>query len=645
MFFVAAAFTLPASESEASLLLSDHPIILGESDFIKRIETPLSGRDEPLGLLLSGGSARAFAHIGVLKRLEEAGYAPDFIVTNSMGSIVGLLYGAGFSPDAILSLFQTFEPSSLFEPEIPLRGGILNPGNFIELIEELVPYRDLSELPIPVLVVCEDLRTKRRVVLAEGNFSTVLAASFALPFYFPPQNLVNLRLIDGGVTNLAPMEVPYTYSDTVLVSTTFYQKQLNLSNPVTNLNVAMDIGKSRRAVSSIKQFDPIWIRCNVEKFSFMDWNFIEEIATRGYESASRTLLSAQGRLEGIPSVDPIYLTETRETARRRAARETAQYHRTGMVHVEPALTGARIGIQLADGQYDQPLFGDRNRFTAGAYLKYGNFDANLKLMYQPGYLNRYQMVQEDFTGTALNIIWMPGRLIRFTVFNDLNYSFEENRSIPLDLHSTHSSGELFMPFRLGVDIIGGPAAGAELSTDDELSPENYCYYGGLRAYSKRPEGFIRNFETHITTNQADQIALQAEIAVNQKLVGPLRLNQRLFTRLPVAHSEQVTYHPADYYTPLKSPEQVDRLIIANTKALLSFPRFQPTFGETLLMEQFSIGPFFDLRETGQGSLNYAVGGGLQTALSLLGLKPISMRMDAGWSVDSEQWFFSFVLWS
>ncbi|MFW6209493.1 MAG: patatin-like phospholipase family protein, partial [Spirochaetota bacterium] len=229
MFFVAAAFTLPASESEASLLLSDHPIILGESDFIKRIETPLSGRDEPLGLLLSGGSARAFAHIGVLKRLEEAGYAPDFIVTNSMGSIVGLLYGAGFSPDAILSLFQTFEPSSLFEPEIPLRGGILNPGNFIELIEELVPYRDLSELPIPVLVVCEDLRTKRRVVLAEGNFSTVLAASFALPFYFPPQNLVNLRLIDGGVTNLAPMEVPYTYSDTVLVSTTFYE-----AGPVKN---------------------------------------------------------------------------------------------------------------------------------------------------------------------------------------------------------------------------------------------------------------------------------------------------------------------------------------------------------------------------------------------------------------------------
>ena len=562
-----------------------------------------------------------------------------------MGSIVGLLYGAGFSPDAILSLFQSFEPSSLFEPELPLRGGILNPGDFIELIEELVPYRDLSELPVPVLVVCEDLRTKRRVVLAEGDFSTVLAASFALPFYFPPQNLGDLRLIDGGVTNLAPMEIPYIYSDTVIVSTTFYQKQLNLSNPVTNLNVAMDIGKSRRAVSSIKQFDPIWIRCNVEKFSFMDWKYIEELTTRGYESTGRTLLSARSRIEAIPRVAPTYLAEARETAERRAARATTQYHRTGMVPVEPALTGARIGIQLADGQYDQPLFGDRNRFTAGVYLKYGNFDANLKLMYQPRYLNRYHMVPEDFTGTALDIIWMPGRLIRFTGFNDLNYTYEEDRTIPLELHSTHSSGELFMPFHLGVDMIGGPAAGAELSTDDELSPENYRCYGGLRAYSTQPEGFIRNIETHVTANQAEQIAIQAEIAVDQKLIGGLHLNQRLFTRLPVAQGEQVTYYPADYYTPIKSPEQVDRLIISNTKTLLTFPNFQPTFGETLLMEQFSIGPFLDLRETGEDSLNYAVGGGLQTALSLLGLKPISMRMDAGWSFDSEQWFFSFVLWS
>ena len=644
LIFIFGTGLLFAVEPEDPLLLMDQAIFVGEISFTERLQPAVSGREEPLGLLLSGGSARAFAHIGVLKRLEEAGFSPDFIVTNSMGSIVGLLYGAGFSPDTILSLFQSFEPSSLFEPEFPLHGGILNPGNFIELIEELVPYEDIAKLPIPVMVVCEDLRTKRQVVLAEGDFSTVLAASFALPFYFPPQNLNHLRLIDGGVTNLAPMAIPYKYSSNVMVSTTFYQKQLNLSNPVTNLNVAMDIAKSRQAVNSIKEFNPIWIRCNVEKFSFMDWNFIEEIAERGYESAGR-MLQADERLQSINPVNPHYLKEAREIAQRRVTRVTAQYRRTGMVHVEPILTGARIGIQLADGQYEQPLFSDRNRFTAGGYLKRGYFEANLKLFYQPQFLNRYQMIGEEFTGTALDITWMPWRRLRFTAFNDLNFTFEEHTNLPVTLHSTHSGGELFVPFHLGPRMIGGPVAGAELTTDSNLTPGNYRYFGGVKASSKRPEGFIKKLETNFATNRAEETALQAEIAVKQQLIGPLHLVQRLFTRFPIVEDGHVTYYPADYYTPLTSPEQVDRLFVSNTKTVLSFPGFQPTFGETLLIEQLSIGPFFDLRETGQDQRNYAVGGGVETALSLLGLKPITLRVDAGWSFDTEEWFFSFVLWS
>jgi predicted acylesterase/phospholipase RssA len=639
-----AAPAVPALENDDPLLLADLPIYKGEADFINRIEQPISGRDTPLGLLLSGGSARAFAHIGVLQRLEEAGYAPDFIVTNSMGSIVGLLYGAGLSPDTILELFLSFELSSLFEPEFPLRGGVLNPGNFIELVEELIPYDDISELPIPVAVVCEDLRSKRRVVLTEGDFSTVLAASFALPFYFPPQNMGELRLIDGGVTNLAPLAIPYRYSDAVMVSTTFYQKELNLSNPITNLNVAMDIGKSRHAVSNLKQFNPIWIRCNVESFSFMDWSSIEEIVARGYESADRILRSSV-RLAEISAVEPRYLHATREVAHRRVARETTEYRRSGMAYVEPSLTGARIGIQLADGPYEQPLFSGRNRFTAGVYLKRGYFDANLKLFYQPQFLNRYQMIHESFTGTALDFTWMPGRRVRFTGFNDLHFTVENSIQAPVHLESTHSAGELFIPLQIGPDMVGGPTAGIELTTDENLEPNTYQYFGGLKAETIKPGGFIQKLETSLAMNHAEEGAFQAEIAVKQRIIGPLHLVQRLFTRLPLTHSTQVAYYPSDFYTPLTSPEQIKHLLISNTHTVLDLPGFQPTFGETMIMEELSIGPFFDLRETGNTSLNYAVGGGVRTAFSLLGLKPILMRMDAGWSFDAEEWFFSFTLWS
>ncbi len=67
-------------------------------------------QDRPiLALHLSGGSARAFSHIGVLKRLEEGGIYPDLIVANSMGSIIGLLYAAGVPLEVIEDIFRHFE--------------------------------------------------------------------------------------------------------------------------------------------------------------------------------------------------------------------------------------------------------------------------------------------------------------------------------------------------------------------------------------------------------------------------------------------------------------------------------------------------------------------------------------------------------
>ena len=98
--------------AEDSLLLADVPIIYGEESFIQRIEAKTGGEREPIGIVLSGGSARAFAHIGVLQYLEEQGIYPDYIVSNSMGSIIGMLYGAGMSPAQILDVVTSSDLES-----------------------------------------------------------------------------------------------------------------------------------------------------------------------------------------------------------------------------------------------------------------------------------------------------------------------------------------------------------------------------------------------------------------------------------------------------------------------------------------------------------------------------------------------------
>ncbi len=289
LFSLLSGFSASALErvSGDQLMLAAEPIFVGKEAFIDRIALRTGAERDSVGLVLSGGSARAFAHIGVLKRLEEAGVVPDFIVANSMGSIIGLLYAAGLSPDQIFSIVTSTDLAALFEPTLPLAGGVLDPSRFSDLVHLYVGDKRLEELPIPIMISCEDLRSKREIRIASGDFITVLLAAFALPAIFPPVEFDGFLLIDGGVTKLVPLSAAMEFSDKVIVSSTFYDnKSLNLRNPIVVLNSAIDIGKRRAGVSDLLAYpEALWIRCAVESYSFMAFDKSSELAEIGYRSA------------------------------------------------------------------------------------------------------------------------------------------------------------------------------------------------------------------------------------------------------------------------------------------------------------------------------------------------------------------------
>ncbi|MCR5760831.1 MAG: patatin-like phospholipase family protein [Sphaerochaetaceae bacterium] len=271
---------------DSSLSLSGTPIVYGEEDFIRRVEEKADGR-EPVGLVLTGGSARALAHIGVLKYMEENGIVPDFIIGNSMGSIVGLLYAYGLSPDQILDIFESVDIGTLFDLNLPVGRGLISTDRFINFLKlYLGEDLRLEDLKIPVIAVCEDLVSKRSILLCEGDFYDALLGSFALPVYFSSIEYGEHLLIDGAVANIAPVNFAYRYTDNVIVSTTFYSNpDLNLKNAITALNVSFDIGKRRKAMAEIAEHPEIvWIRCDVESFSFMQFSAGLELAQRGYNS-------------------------------------------------------------------------------------------------------------------------------------------------------------------------------------------------------------------------------------------------------------------------------------------------------------------------------------------------------------------------
>ncbi|SLM18165.1 exported hypothetical protein [uncultured spirochete] len=275
------------------------PVFLGKATFLQRLEerngvqapataTPSALR-APLGLVLCGGSARAYAHIGVLKALEKAGIYPDFIVASSMGAIVGMLYAAGYSPDDIQMLIHAIPLESYFDIVIPTNGGLINTEIFRATFRKLVGKLDLSETAIPIIVTAEDLKSRQQIWIAEGPFDRVMTSAFAMPAIFEPQPFGEFGLIDAGATIIAPVEPALQISDHLIISTAFYDRTMNFSSPITVLNRAVDIGKTRAGMEEIGKSHAFVIRNDVENLSYMQFSDPDIIISKGEQSAQAAL--------------------------------------------------------------------------------------------------------------------------------------------------------------------------------------------------------------------------------------------------------------------------------------------------------------------------------------------------------------------
>ncbi len=192
-----------------------------------------------VGLVLSGGSARGFAHIGVLKYLEKLGIRPDYIAGTSMGSIVGSLYALGYSADEIEGIVacqdwdyiisnkvkypnmamslkpdagKYFVEFSLKNKSFELPAAIIGGQHITEMIDyyeawQSFPETDFSRLPIPFFCVAVNLSNGKMKVFTEGYLPEAVRASMAIPSVFTPEVIDGIPYIDGGVKNNFPVDL------------------------------------------------------------------------------------------------------------------------------------------------------------------------------------------------------------------------------------------------------------------------------------------------------------------------------------------------------------------------------------------------------------------------------------------------------
>lgn len=277
-----------------------------------------------VGLVLSGGGARGFAHVGVLKALEEMGVKIDVVTGTSMGSMVGGAYAAGFSADEVEETVVGVDWDRMLATRAPREGiswrqkaddysGLPN-GSLqfnlkgeIKLPEEVVPsqelelflmdkvgawndVKDLSTLPIPFAAPATDLVTGERVVMRECSLREAMRASMSVPAAFAPMPWKDTLLVDGGLVDNLPVALARQMGADVVIAvnvgtplakkndlTSIFAISAQMVNLLTEQNV-------RQSIASLTDRD-ILIEPDLHAFTSADLKQSRAIIAAGYEAA------------------------------------------------------------------------------------------------------------------------------------------------------------------------------------------------------------------------------------------------------------------------------------------------------------------------------------------------------------------------
>lgn len=158
-----------------------------------------------IGLALSGGGARGFAHVGVLKALAENDIPIDLVAGTSAGSFVGGAFASGLSANEIIAIGKKITWFGIAGFSYSPRG-LLSNAPMAKFINENFPVNRFEDLPIPFASVVCDLETGDEIVLKEeGDLAEAIRASCAIPGVFVPViDSKGRALIDGGVVSPMP---------------------------------------------------------------------------------------------------------------------------------------------------------------------------------------------------------------------------------------------------------------------------------------------------------------------------------------------------------------------------------------------------------------------------------------------------------
>ncbi|MFI5305119.1 MAG: patatin-like phospholipase RssA [Nitrospiria bacterium] len=171
-----------------------------------------------VGLALGSGSARGWAHVGVIRALEQAGIRPDLVCGTSVGSLVGAAYAAGELDRFEQWLLGMRMKDVIGFMDVSLTGGLIKGGRVMEFFRHNFVDRPIEKLAMPFAAVATALYTGAEVWLRDGSTVEAVRASIALPGLFTPVLRDGTILVDGGLVNPVPVSLARAMGAEVVIA-------------------------------------------------------------------------------------------------------------------------------------------------------------------------------------------------------------------------------------------------------------------------------------------------------------------------------------------------------------------------------------------------------------------------------------------
>ncbi len=278
--------------------------------------------DQPapkVGLVLSGGGAKGFAHIGAIRVIEEAGVKIDYIGGTSMGAIVGALYASGYSGKELDSIFRNTDFLNLIQNNLPrdaktfyekedseryaltlpfnnfkisFPSGISSGENIynelVRLLYHVKDTRDFNELPIPFFCIATNVETGEEILLNQGFLPAAVLASGTLPSLFEPTEIEEQILIDGGVVNNYPIDELRAMGANKIIGIDVQHGLSNRESLLSATEILLQVNNYRTVKDMEKKSEQtdIYIKPDIQGFSLLDFNLAEDIIKKGRIAAS-----------------------------------------------------------------------------------------------------------------------------------------------------------------------------------------------------------------------------------------------------------------------------------------------------------------------------------------------------------------------